>query len=402
MKKTNKNNKGRLKKIGKGKFSLLLLILHTTLSSCGQNNYATKSDLEELKKEIEADIEYAENKITKVEKDIKELKKEIKADIEKMIKGTVYIFSSVEIYDTKWADSFRGGIGSGVIYKGYIITNRHVSDPYSIIENTTGFYSCPAAKCQDRFGVINWLKLLKNCYLDEYCYKPRVVFRSCVYMSVLYYFAGRLDPSEYPCRVFWEKIFQDYVSNRNTNCINDFFWKNEEFEDMFCYKIYSSYLPEVKAKIKAYTYDGNELDVINSKFPSCRDMDLARLEVNKDISQFNLSNADKYDIGDNVFAVGQPLGLGWTVSSGVVSAKRKIRDFYKIYLIYLPPIYYEIFEPTCDYNIIQTDTQINPGNSGGGLFDTEGKLIGINTFRLSGSEGIGFAIDFSEALSNLF
>jgi len=57
--------------------------------------------LEELKKEIEADIEDAENKITKVEKDIEELKKEIKADIEKMIKGTVYIFSSVEIYDTK-------------------------------------------------------------------------------------------------------------------------------------------------------------------------------------------------------------------------------------------------------------------------------------------------------------
>ncbi len=402
MKKTNKNNKSRLKKIGKGKFSLLLLILHTTLSFCGQNNYATKSDIEALKKELKSDIENTKNKIIEAEKDIEELKKEIKADIEKMIKGTVYIFSSVEIYDTKWADSFGSVIGSGVIYKGYIITNRHVSDPYSIIENTTGFYSCPAAKCQDRFGVINWLKLLKNCYLDEYCYKPRVVFRSCVYMSVLYYFAGRLDPSEYPCRVFWEKIVQDYASNRNTNCVNDFFWENEEFEDMFCYKIYSSYLPEVKVKIKAYTYDGNELDVINSKFPSCRDMDLARLEVNKDISRFNLSNADKYDIGDNVFAVGQPLGLGWTVSSGVVSAKRKIRDFYKIYSIYLPPIYYEIFEPTCDYNIIQTDTQINSGNSGGGLFDTEGKLIGINTFRLSGSEGIGFAIDFSEALSNLF
>jgi S1-C subfamily serine protease len=85
--------------------------------------------------------------------------------------------------------------------------------------------------------------------------------------------------------------------------------------------------------------------------------------------------------------------------AGIVSAKRNVRDLYKLFL---PPIYYEIFEPTCDYNIVQTDTQINPGNSGGGLFDTKGNLIGINAWKIAGSEGISFAIDFSEVENNLF
>jgi hypothetical protein len=373
--------------------------------SCGKDNTSQLDKLEKETEKLKQEIEFLKNNTTqidKLEQELDALKKEIKADIDKMIKGTVYITSSVLLQDSKWSDLFENIIGSGVVYKGYIITNRHVAEPYSILEDTTGFYSCPLTKCQDLQRTLNWYRLQRSCYLDDDCYKSRVIFRSCMYMFFLYYSKGNLninDITTYPCRVLWEKILQDYAAGKNKNCINDFFQQNFEFEDMSCYKIYSSYLPEVRVKTKAYAYDGTELDVANSKFPSCRDMDLARLEVNKNISQFNLSNADKFNVGDRVFAVGQPLGLGWTISAGIVSAKRNVRDLYKLFL---PPIYYEIFEPTCDYNIVQTDTQINSGNSGGGLFDTKGNLIGINTWKIAGSEGISFAINFSEVENNLF
>jgi serine protease Do len=91
-----------------------------------------------------------------------------------------------------------------------------------------------------------------------------------------------------------------------------------------------------------------------------------------------LADSDKVQVGDTVLAVGNPFGVGQTVTSGIVSATGRgnvgIED-------------YEDF--------IQTDASINPGNSGGALVDVEGRLIGINTAifsRSGGNQGIGFAI----------
>ena len=88
-------------------------------------------------------------------------------------------------------------------------------------------------------------------------------------------------------------------------------------------------------------------------------------------------------VGDVVLAIGNPFGVGQTVTSGIVSALG--RDHLGI----------NTFE-----NFIQTDAAINPGNSGGALVDTRGNLIGINTAiysRSGGSMGIGFAIPVSTA-----
>lgn len=88
-------------------------------------------------------------------------------------------------------------------------------------------------------------------------------------------------------------------------------------------------------------------------------------------------------VGDFVVAVGNPFGLGQTVTSGIVSALGRHG---------LPGLGFQ--------NFIQTDASINPGNSGGALVDTEGRLIGINTAiysRTGGSLGIGFAIPASTA-----
>ncbi len=91
-------------------------------------------------------------------------------------------------------------------------------------------------------------------------------------------------------------------------------------------------------------------------------------------------NSDALEVGDSVVAIGNPFGLGQTVTSGIVSALRRSE---------LGIEGYEDF--------IQTDAPINPGNSGGALCDVDGKLVGINTAIVSpgnaeGSVGIGFAV----------
>ena len=88
-------------------------------------------------------------------------------------------------------------------------------------------------------------------------------------------------------------------------------------------------------------------------------------------------DSDQAVVGEFVMAVGSPLGLDTTVTQGIISAVNR-----------------EVESDGTKYVCIQTDAAINSGNSGGALVNSEGKVIGINTLKLSGSgvEGIGFAI----------
>ena len=109
-----------------------------------------------------------------------------------------------------------------------------------------------------------------------------------------------------------------------------------------------------------------------------RDSDLAVIKIDKtNLPYLSFGNSDELKQGEIVLALGNPLGLDNSVSMGVVSAvSRQVKPD--------DPMVY-----------IQTDAPINPGNSGGPLLDTDGRVIGINTFILTqsgGSEGIGFAI----------
>ncbi len=99
----------------------------------------------------------------------------------------------------------------------------------------------------------------------------------------------------------------------------------------------------------------------------------------------SLGQMDDVIVGDVVLAIGNPFGVGQTVTMGIVSALSRSH------------LGINTFE-----NFIQTDAAINPGNSGGALVDTHGKLLGINTAiysRSGGSLGIGFAIPISTARS---
>jgi serine protease Do len=107
--------------------------------------------------------------------------------------------------------------------------------------------------------------------------------------------------------------------------------------------------------------------------------DIAVIKIDgKDLPVVPMADSDKVEVGDVVLAVGNPFGIGQTVTTGIVSATGRAGAI---------GLDYEDF--------IQTDAAINPGNSGGALIDAEGRLIGINTAILSrsgGNQGIGFAI----------
>jgi serine protease Do len=112
------------------------------------------------------------------------------------------------------------------------------------------------------------------------------------------------------------------------------------------------------------------------------DLALIRIEPDHPLKPLPLGDSEKLQVGDWVVAVGNPFGLGNTVTAGIVSAK-----------------YRHIGAGSYD-DFIQTDASINPGNSGGPLLNTDGEVIGINTAIFSqtgGSIGIGFAIPINMA-----
>lgn len=114
------------------------------------------------------------------------------------------------------------------------------------------------------------------------------------------------------------------------------------------------------------------------------DTDLAILKIDLDkLPAIVLGDSDSLQVGDPVLAIGNPFGVGQTVTGGIVSALGRNQ------------LGINTFE-----NFIQTDAAINPGNSGGALVDINGNLMGINTAiysRSGGSMGIGFAIPVSTA-----
>ena len=118
------------------------------------------------------------------------------------------------------------------------------------------------------------------------------------------------------------------------------------------------------------------------------DVDIAVLKIDaKDLRSVKLADSDNLEVGDYVVAIGNPFGLGQTVTTGIVSALGRTG------------LGIEGYE-----NFIQTDASINPGNSGGALVNLHGELVGVNTAILApagGNVGIGFAIPINMAKASI-
>ncbi len=118
------------------------------------------------------------------------------------------------------------------------------------------------------------------------------------------------------------------------------------------------------------------------------DLDIAILKIDaKNLTELKLADSNQLEVGDFVVAIGNPFGLGQTVTTGVVSALGRTG------------LGIEGYE-----NFIQTDASINPGNSGGALVNLRGELVGINTAIITpagGNVGIGFAIPVNMAKASM-
>ena len=120
--------------------------------------------------------------------------------------------------------------------------------------------------------------------------------------------------------------------------------------------------------------------------------DVAVLQISKgNLAALNLGDSTKLTVGDPVMAVGSPLGLASTVTTGIISALNR-------------PVSAGTVGQESFVNAIQTDAAINPGNSGGALINAQGQIIGVNSAiatlssgGTSGSIGLGFAIPITEA-----
>lgn len=144
----------------------------------------------------------------------------------------------------------------------------------------------------------------------------------------------------------------------------------------------NNHVVESTDEIKVRLDDGREFEATIVGRDPKTDLALIRIEPDNDLPALPLGDSDAAEVGEWVVAIGNPFGLGHTVTAGIVSAK-----------------YRQIGAGSYD-NFIQTDASINPGNSGGPLLNTSGEAIGINTAifsRTGGSVGIGFAIPINMA-----
>lgn len=124
--------------------------------------------------------------------------------------------------------------------------------------------------------------------------------------------------------------------------------------------------------VQAIDYEQNVLDAELIGYNL--NLDIALLKISENIRKFELADSNNVDIGEKVIAIGNPLGLQFSASQGIISGvHREGPNNLKAYL--------------------QTDAALNPGNSGGPLIDKSGKVVGINNFKIGVGESLGFALE---------
>ena len=181
-----------------------------------------------------------------------------------------------------------------------------------------------------------------------------------------------------PFHDFFDRFFKDQIPKdfRQKSLGSGFIIDKDGFI------LTNNHVVEKSDEIKVKLADGKEFSAkIIGRDPKT-DLALIRIESDEPLKPLALGDSDKLEVGDWVVAIGNPFGLGNTVTAGIVSAKFR-----------------QIGTGSYD-NFIQTDASINPGNSGGPLLNTAGEVVGINSAifsRSGGSIGIGFAIPVNMA-----
>ena len=144
------------------------------------------------------------------------------------------------------------------------------------------------------------------------------------------------------------------------------------------YILTNNHVVQDASKIRVALADGREFTAKVVGTDPKTDVAVVKIKTDNKLPAVTFADSESLAVGDVVLAVGNPFGIGQTVTQGIVSAKDRVTA-----------------GGGMDEDFIQTDAAINPGNSGGALVDVEGRLVGINTAILShsgGFQGVGFAI----------
>ena len=124
--------------------------------------------------------------------------------------------------------------------------------------------------------------------------------------------------------------------------------------------------------ISVLTYDRKKISAELIGRSSSRD--LALLQISGNYKYLELADENEIQVGQRIIAIGNPLGLSFTVTEGIISG------------LHRPG-------PSGALEYLQTDVPLNPGNSGGPLINTNGKVVGIANFKIGGAESLGFALE---------
>ncbi len=186
---------------------------------------------------------------------------------------------------------------------------------------------------------------------------------------------GQPGPHD-PFRDFFEKFFGDIPKNFKQRSLGSGF-----IIDPKGLMVTNNHVIEGADKIKVKLSGGKEHEAeIKGRDPKT-DLALLQIKGPGPFPYLTLGDSDAIRVGDWVVAVGNPFGLGHTVTQGIISAKGRV-----------------IGAGPYD-NFLQTDAAINPGNSGGPLLNLQGEVVGINTAIVATGQGIGFAIPSNLAKS---
>lgn len=160
--------------------------------------------------------------------------------------------------------------------------------------------------------------------------------------------------------------------------------------DKETYIVTNNHVIEGAANIQVSLHNGEKLQAELVGTDSLTDIAVLKINEKVDAEVLSFTDSSKLRAGDQVLAIGNPLGLDLsrTVTQGIVSAVDR-------------SIAVSTSAGEWELNVIQTDAAINPGNSGGALIDSKGNLVGINSLKIanSGVEGLGFAIPSNDVES---
>jgi serine protease Do len=185
---------------------------------------------------------------------------------------------------------------------------------------------------------------------------------------------GQQDPFE----EFWNNFFGNMPREQKRRSLGSGFIVSEDG-----YILTNNHVVEKADEIAVTLLDKEEFKAEVVGTDPKTDIALIKIKTGKKLPFVRLGDSEKLEIGEWVVAIGNPFGLGHTVTAGIVGAKGRIIGS----------------GPYDDF--IQTDASINPGNSGGPLFSLKGEVVGINTAIVQGGQGIGFATPIHLAKSIL-